>query len=145
KAREAAKHLLDDPQLDRLVSAFRMFPEQDREPILQVIEKDAAWRRIVERTDAATGIGVTPNRQASRYLHVLNQPTGGLRTDTAARDAEVIRFGLAMFVGMLPLLFQDGVHAQWSAAGRELAGTADPERRRLARRLLAEVAGMLDE
>ena len=144
KARELARRLLDDPQLDRLVYAFRMLPEQDREPILQVIEKDAAWRRIVESTDGATGISVRPNRQASLYVHVLNQPADPIPDGAAARDAEIIRLGVATFVEMLPLLFQDAVHAQWTAAADDLARASDPEQRRLMRRLLAEVSALLD-
>src|SRR5262245_15302145 len=72
-ARDLAKGLTDDPQLERVVRAFRMFPEADREAILQVLEKDAAWRNIVEQTDEATGITVRPNPHASLYVHVLEQ------------------------------------------------------------------------
>jgi hypothetical protein len=82
-----------------LIRAFQLFPARDREAILQVIEKDASWRRIVEQTDSATGISVHPNPHASLYVHVLNRVG-----DTEARDADVIRLGVATFVQMLPFL-----------------------------------------
>src|SRR5512141_752520 len=71
-ARELARRLSDDPQRERLVRAFQSLPEHDREPILQVIEKDATWRRIAGETAGATGIAVRPNPHASLYVHVLN-------------------------------------------------------------------------
>ena len=137
-ARDLAKTLVDDPQVERLVRAFRMFPERDREAILQVIEKDASWRRIVDDTGSTTGITVRPNPHASLYVHVLNAVD-----ETAQRDAEVIRRGLETFVQMLPLIFQDGVHEQWTAAASELARTSDPEILTLARRLTEEVTEII--
>jgi len=133
-ARELANTLVDDPQLERLVRAFGLFPERDREAILQVIEKDASWRRIVDDTGTTTGINVRPNPHASLYVHVLNAVD-----ETMQRDADVIRRGLETFVQMLPLIFQDAVHEQWTAAAHELARTSDPAIVELARRLAREV------
>jgi len=53
-ARGLLTDLTTDPLLERILGAFRMLPESDREPILRVLEKDAAWRRVVEETSAAT-------------------------------------------------------------------------------------------
>jgi hypothetical protein len=139
-ARELATDLLSDPLLARLLHAFLMFPESDREPILQVIEKDAAWRRIVEQTAGATGITVHPNPHASLYVHVLNQTA-----EPSARDANVIRFGIETFVQLFPLLFQEGVYAQWTAAAREIARAADAELRALGIRLVREVEAIIAE
>ncbi len=49
---------------------------------------------------------------------------------------------------LLPLFFQEGVHAQWSAAARELADDIDDDLRGYVRRLAAEMlelAGEADE
>jgi hypothetical protein len=143
-ARELAKTLTDDPELERIVRAFRMFPESDREAILQVIEKDASWRSIVETTDAVTGITVRPNPHASLYVHVIDSSTEApLEPEPSPRDADVIRRGVQSFVQMLPLLFQDSVHAQWTAAAAEIARAADDEVRTLAGRLAREVLQLL--
>jgi hypothetical protein len=144
-ARELVKSLSDDPELDRLVRAFRLFPERDREAILHVLEKDAAWRNIVERTDDVTGITVRPNPHASLYVHVLAQGADPLAADTADRDADVIRRGLRAFVQLLPLLFQEGVHAQWTAAAREIAGASGTDVRAYAVRLAREVEQLVAE
>jgi hypothetical protein len=133
-AHELAKTLVDDTQLERLVRAFQLFPERDREAVLQVIEKDASWRRIAEETADATGIAVKPNPRASLYVHVLNTVD-----ETAQRDADVIRQGLETFVQMLPLLFQESVHEQWTTAARELVERSDPALVALARRMAEEV------
>ena len=144
-ARELAKALSDDPQLERLVRAIRRFPEHDREPILQVLEKDAAWRAIVERTDDVTGISVRPNPHASLYVHVLEHGTDPLPGATSERDADVIHRGLRAFVQLLPLLFQEAVHAQWTTAAREIARASGADLRALAVRLAREVEQLVAE
>lgn len=139
-ARDLAKTLSEDPQLERLLRAFRAFPERDREAILQVIEKDASWRRIVAETDDTTGISVRPNPHASLYVHVIDPPAGlPLDAATAARDADVIRRGVETLVGLIPLLLQEAVHEQWTAAARDIAARAEPEVRAHVLRLVHEV------
>jgi hypothetical protein len=145
-ARELAKALASDPELERLVRAFRMFPERDREAILQVIEKDAAWRRIADRTDGTTGIDVRPNPHASLYVHVLNQVDGPpLPPEASPRDADVIRMGVEAFAQIIPLLFQSAVHVQWTTAARELARAGTTELRSLTIRLAREVGAIVAE
>jgi hypothetical protein len=143
-ARELAQTLAEDPVFERLVRAFRLLPERDREPILRVIEKDAAWRGIVDRTAAETGIAVMPNPHASLYVHVLNQVTGPpLAPEAPPRDADVIKMGVATFVDLVPLFMQEGVRAQWTTAAAEIAGAADPELRELALRLVRAVEAII--
>ena len=145
-ARGLLKDLVGDPQVDRLLRAFLMLPETDREPILQVLEKDASWRQIVEQTDGATGITVRPNPHASLYVHVLDQVTHRpIEPTPSPRDADVIRQGIDTFVQLLPLLFQDAVYAQWTAAAREIARTATAELRALAARMAREVLAIVAE
>ena len=142
-ARDLAKTLTDDPQLERLARAFRMFPEADREAVLQVLEKDSAWRNIVEKTDDATGITVRPNPHASLYVHILEQPGAG--PEASPRDAGVIRQGVETFVQMLPLFFQDAVRAQWLVAGRDLARSSGAELRALAVRFAHDIEAIIAE
>ena len=123
-----------------------LLPEPDREPILRVLEKDAAWRRVVEETSGATGISVSPNPHASLYVHVLEQVTGEpLAPGPLQRDGDVIRLGIETFVRLLPLLFQEAVHAQWTAAAREIVRASDAELRAFAVRLAREVLALIDE
>jgi hypothetical protein len=145
-ARDLARRLSEDPQLERLVRAFQSLPEHDREPILQVIEKDAAWRRIAGQTAGATGVAVRPNPHASLYVHVLNPVEGlALDQDATQRDADVIRYGLSTFVQLIPLLFQPGVHAHWTTAAREIATGATAEVRSFALQLAREVQAIVAE
>jgi hypothetical protein len=61
------------------------------------------------------------------------------------RDGDVIRFGIETFVRLLPLLFQEDVHAQWTAAAREIVRASDAETRGFAVRLAREVLALVDE
>ena len=141
-AREFAAQSADDPLVERILAAFARLPEPDRETVLGVIERDATWCRVVEQTADTTGITVRANPQASLYLHVLG-PTTPASNEPTRRDVDVIRFGVAQFVHMLPLLFQQGVQAQWTAAARELIADVDPELRAYAVRLCREVLALI--
>ena len=142
-AHDLAGQLAPDPLMERVQNAFRRIPEPDRDTILKVIERDATWCRIVEQTASETGVSVRPNPHASLYLHVFSHtepPSEPLR-----RDMEVIRFGIETFVRLLPLFFQEGVHAQWSAAARELADDIDDDLRGYVRQLAAEMLQLAAE
>ena len=143
-ASKLADDLMGEPLLPRLLRAFLLLPPADREPILAVLEKDATWRRIVEQTVSATGIDARPNPNASLYLHVLAPVDGRpVDQDSADRDAQVIRFGLATFVQLLPLFFQAGVHAQWTAAARAIIADAEPDLRAFGERMAREVLDLI--
>jgi hypothetical protein len=133
-----ATELTADPLLERLLHVFAKLPEPDREPILKILEREATWCRIAEQTASETGITVRPNPHASLYVHVLDQADEP-RSEPLRRDIDVIRFGIEHFVRLLPLFFQEGVHAQWSASARELARDIDDELRRCVDRLAREV------
>ncbi len=141
-AHELAVRLSSDPLFERILRVFAKIPEPDRETILKVLERDATWCRIVEQTADTTGITVCANPHASLYVHVFGQVEAP--SDPLRRDIDVIRFGIERFIHLLPLLFQAGVHAQWTVSARELARDIDPELLehvgRLAREVLAIVA-----
>lgn len=138
--------LMADPLVERLLRAFMTLPGCERETILQVLEKDAAWRQIVEETASATGITVRPNPYASLYLHVFDQVTGQpVEPEPLPRDVDVIRLGVESFVRLLPLLYQDAVRAMWSTAARDIVRTSDVEERRLAIRMTSEVQALIAE
>ena len=140
-AHELAGKLAPDALTERVLRAFRRIPEPDRDIILKVIERDATWCRIAEQTASETGVSVRPNPHASLYLHIFSNtepPSEPLR-----RDKEVIRFEIETFVRLLPLFFQEAVHAQWSAAARELADDIDDDLRGYVRRLAAEVLELI--
>ncbi|MCW5891205.1 MAG: hypothetical protein KIT14_11725 [bacterium] len=140
-ANDLTAGLLADPLVPRLLRAFGRLPEPDREPILRVLERDATWCRIAEQTVEVTGVTVRANPQASLYLHVLESPP----TEPLQRDVDVIAFGMMQFVHLLPLFFQDGVHAQWTAAARVLAANASEDTIANVRRIATEVLALVEE
>ena len=138
-ASDLVSGLARDPLVSRVLEVFARLPEPDREPILRVLERDATWCRIIEQTADSTGITVRPNPHASLYVHVLDQPSAPLQ-----RDVDVIRLGIERFVLMLPLLFQEGVHEQWTASAHELAREGDPDMLQYVARLAREVLALLE-
>jgi len=144
KAREFAVALAGDPLDERILAAFARLPAPDREAVLEVIERDATWCRIAEQTADTTGITVRPNPQASLYVHVV-APATEPPSEPLRRDVDVIGFGMAQFVAMLPLFFQKGVHAQWTAAARALVARSDAKTREYAARLCREILALLQE
>ena len=119
---------------------FARLPAADREPILRVLERDATWCRIVEGPLRVPASPCAPNPHASLYVHVLDQPSAPLQ-----RDVDVIRLGIERFVALLPLLFQEGVHEQWTASARELARDGDPEVLKYVGRLAREVLALTED
>jgi hypothetical protein len=89
-----------------------------------------------------TGISVRANPHASLYVHLFDQAA---EPEPYARDADVMRLGIERFVRVIPLLFQEGVYAQWNPAARALAHEADPEVRAAVARLAREVLALLAE
>jgi hypothetical protein len=144
RAQELSAQLLADPLVERVLQAFARLPESDRETVLQVLERDATWCRIIEHTTDGTGIRVRPNPHASLYVHIVGQ-VPEQSPDPLRRDIDVIRFGIETFANMLPLFFQEGVHTQWLVAAREVIRDATPELRDCATRLAHEVLALLEE
>lgn len=138
-ARGLVEEMIDDPLVDRLKRAFTSLPEGDRETVLKVIEKDAAWCQVVRETADTTGIRVHANRHASLYVHVLDEP------GPSQRDVDVISFGLERFVRLMPIFFQESVHELWTTSARELIRVSDPHLRELCVRLAREVIELVEE
>jgi hypothetical protein len=137
-ARGLVDEMIDDPFAERLKRTFSMLPEEDREAILRVIERDATWCKIVSETASTTGIKVHPNPHASLYVHVLDEP------GPSQRDVDVISLGIARFVHLMPLFFQEGVHEQWTTSARALVGVVDGDLRDLVVRLAREVITLIE-
>ena len=142
-ANHLAAELAGDPLLKRILQAFARLPEPDREPILRIIERDATWCRIAEQTADTTGITVRPNPHASLYVHVFDRVAAP--SEPLQRDVDVIRVAMEHFVFLTPLFFQEGVHAQWTAAARELVRMAPPEVSAAVVRLAREVLALIAE
>jgi hypothetical protein len=138
--------LNDDPLLARLLRAFLALPPGDRETILGVLERDAAWRRIVRETHEVTGIAVRPNPHASLYVHVFDPVSGQpIAPEPLSRDEQVMLLGVDRIVRVLPLLYADGVHAQWWPAAEALAAAADADTRAIVARFARDVLTLVSE
>jgi len=121
QAQGVARRLASDPLVGRLLEAFARIPEPDREVIVGILEREAAWCRIVEQTADTAGITVRPNPFASLYVQVV-APEPPRPSD---RDVDVVRVGIERFLHLVPYLLDDGVRAQWAASARQLANGSD--------------------
>jgi hypothetical protein len=134
-----AGRLAADPLLVRLLQVFHRFPEPDREVLIGVLEREAAWCSIVAQTTGTTGITVRPNPFSSLYVQVVGSPPPA---EPSERDVDVIRVGIERLLHLVPLLFDDAVHAQWTASARMLARLVDPALGRRVVQLAREVVSI---
>jgi hypothetical protein len=135
-----AAGLAADPLLVRLLKVFHRLPGPDREVLIGVLEREAAWCSIVAQTTGTTGITVRPNPFASFYVQVVGPPPPA---EPSERDIDVIRVGIERLLHLVPLLFDDSVHVQWNASARNLARLIDPVLGRRVVQLAREVVAIV--
>jgi len=138
-ARRLAANVAADGLFTRLQHVFAGMPEDDRETILQVLEREVEYRRLTRGTgDLATGYETRPNPNARIYLRILTTPEPPPMMD---RDELVV----ANHRGLRVLRYVLGsTHAVWREAMAEAATMLDPAERALARQVLAETIAFLD-
>ena len=142
EAEGLAAGLAADPVLIRLLKVFHRLPEPDREVLVGVLEREAAWCRIVEQTEETTGITVRANPFASFFVQVVSAAPP---LEPSSRDVDVIRVGIERFLHLIPSLFDEAVHTQWTASARALARLIDPVLGRSVVRLAREVLAIVAE
>lgn len=142
EAEGLAARLAGDPVLVRLLKAFHRLPEPDRGVLVGVLAREAAWCRIVEQTEETTRITVRANPFASFYVQVVGAAPP---MEPSSRDVDVIRVGIERFMHLVPSLFDEVVHTQWTASARALARLIDPVLGRNVVRLAREVLAIAAE
>jgi hypothetical protein len=72
---DAASHIVDELSGDlvgRVVDVLGKFPPEDREFVLQVLEREARSRMLAEASGATTGMSLRPNPNARLYVRVVD-------------------------------------------------------------------------
>jgi hypothetical protein len=72
---DAASHIVDELSgelIGRVVDVLGKFPPEDRDFILNVLEREARSRTLAEATGSTTGLSLRPNPNARLYVRVVD-------------------------------------------------------------------------
>jgi hypothetical protein len=73
-ASKMVERLADDPLLARFLAVFARMPQQDREPILGIIEREVDARLLTDATaETMSGIRLFPNPSARLYARAIDR------------------------------------------------------------------------
>jgi hypothetical protein len=138
-AARVLQQLAADPVLRRLLTAFERMPAEDREPIVEVIEREVEMRLLgSSQGDVLTGRDLVPNPNARLYLRVVE---GRMPPPTVNRE-EIMRASLR--VGRM-IRLADGMRArEWERTVLEAIRTMDSEDRAALREHYRLMLGLLE-
>ena len=125
-----------DPLLARLIAVFRRLPEEDREIIIGVIEREAESRRVGDATAGATGMGLRPNPHARLYVRVIAPEPPVEQDKIIIASARAIRM-LNKVIGP--------IQERWRVAMLETFRGLDPEERAAVVRFNRDMLAMIEE
>ena len=138
-ARRLAVDVAGDGLSIRLQRTFAQMPPEDREIVLQVLEREVEYRLLTRGTgDLVTGYATRPNPNARFYLRVLTTPEAPPLLDheelvvANQRWLRVLRFARGLLRDV------------WTGAMAEAAAALDPAERATARQVLLDTIAHLD-
>lgn len=127
------RDLIADPEVARLLTIFARLPVHDRRDIVDILEREEAFRRLATSVGPATGMQLPrPNPNAQLYVRVVDGETN------VPADNEQIILATQRFVRQLPLLFLPAVRDRWLAAAESVLPTITSEERDALARLAHE-------
>jgi hypothetical protein len=125
-----------DPLLERLVAVFRRLPEEDREVIIGILEREAASREVGDATGGTTGLTLRPNPGARLYVRVI-APEPSIEQDK-------IIIASARAIRMLHKVIEP-IHDRWRVAMLETFRGLESEERATVVRFNRDMLAMVDE
>jgi hypothetical protein len=125
-----------DPLLERLVAAFRRLPEEDREVIVGIIEREAESRHMGDATASATGMALRPNPHARLYVRVIAPEPAVEQDKIIIASARAIRM-LNKVIGP--------IQERWRVAMLETFRGLDPDERAAVVRFNRDMLAMIEE
>src|SRR5258705_8358982 len=125
-----------DPLLERLVAVFRTLPEEDREVIIGILEREAESRRMGDATAGTTGLMLRPNPYARLYVRVI-APEPSIEQDK-------IIIASARAIRMLHKVIEP-IHDRWREAMLETFRGLEPEERASVVRFNRDMLAMVEE
>jgi hypothetical protein len=135
-----AEDLVRDRTLRRLLETFRLMPLEDRDPIVDAMEREVTARRLSLATEGATGQSMHPNRNARLYLrsHQKVVPRNLLERDE-------LMLAMLQCMHAAPLLRLPDIHGSWIDGSREALTHVDAATRAAVAGLVREFLALLDD
>jgi hypothetical protein len=133
-ARELAQQLTDDPLLGRLLAVFRAMPMEDREPIVAILEREIAGRRLSRATEKPVGQSTHLNPNARLYVRAHSTRLDKRHFDY---DEMVIADVRAMRIASM-IRYVPEIYEAWKTALREAMDHVDERVRAVAEELLRD-------
>jgi hypothetical protein len=124
--RKVVDNLAGDPQRERLLTVFNMFPPADREMLLRFLEREANYKLLEKTMGNVTGIGFRPNPKARFYVRVIDEEKAVDEEPAADHDRIVLASLRAM--RMVHNVIRP-IYARWKAATLDALRALEPEER----------------
>ena len=138
-ARSLVRDLTEDPLLARYLSVYRAMPDDDRETIIAVLEREILGRHLSRGTEKPVGQATHVNPHAR--LYVRSHET---EFDSRHFDFEQMRIANVRAMRVATLIrFVPGIYALFKEAIRAAMDEVDEPTREVAERLLHDVLAAL--
>ena len=140
-ARTLVRDLTEDSLLARWMSVYRAMPDQDRETIITVLEREILGRHLSRGTEKAVGSSTHVNPNARLYIRSHETEFDHRHFDLEQmRIANVRAMRIAQIIRYVP-----GIYAVFKEAIRAAMDEVDEPTREVSERLLHDVlAAMAD-
>lgn len=125
-----------DPLLERLIAVFRKLPEEDREVIVGILEREAESRQMGEATVGTTGLALRPNPYARLYVRVIAPEP------TVEQDKIIV--ASARSIRMLHKVIEP-IYDRWRDAMLETFRGLEPEERASVVRFNRDMLAMVEQ
>ena len=138
-ARTMVRQLTEDPLLARWMSVFRGMPDEDRETIITVLEREVLGRHLSRGTEKAVGSSTHVNPNARLYIRSHETEFDHRHFDfEQMRVANVRAMRVATIIRYVP-----GIYQLFKEAIRAAMDEVDEPTRDTAERLLRDVLAAL--
>ena len=125
-----------DPLLERLVAVFRRLPEEDREVIIGILEREAESREVGDATSGTTGLTLRPNPGARLYVRII--------APEPIVEQDKIIIASARAIRMLHKVIEP-IQDRWRVAMLETFRGLEPEERATVVRFNRDMLAMVEE
>jgi hypothetical protein len=135
-----ADDLMRDGTLRRLLEAFRLMPLEDRDPIVEALEREVKARRMSLATEGTTGQSMHPNRNARLYLRAHEK--------TISRnllEREELMLAMLQSMRASAFLLVPEIHSSWIEGTREALTHVDGATRATLVGLVREFLALVED
>jgi hypothetical protein len=90
-ASKVVEELAEEPLFRRLLEVFARMPEDDREPILSILEREVHGRLLGTAAEPLTSVRLRPNPRARLYARVIEPDVAVVHLDTTVAIVRAMR------------------------------------------------------